>query len=101
MPEWAKLQRKTGQKASLIASYKRFSKDSDRDLTPAAEAVLSLHTWRQPGSPQAKQLRHLHARLCPGQSCHGQKSPCVYACRAASVGYESLRSFRLWPARLL
>ena len=63
MPEWAKLQRKTGQKGLLITSYKRFSKDSDRERTPAAEAVLSLHTWRRTGSPQAKQLRHLHAQL--------------------------------------
>ena len=33
MPEWAELQRNTGQ-GLLIASYKRLKKDSDRAITP-------------------------------------------------------------------
>ena len=34
MPEWAELQRNTGQRGLLIASYKRLKKDSDRAITP-------------------------------------------------------------------
>ena len=54
-------------------------KDSDRDVTPAAEAVRVLAHLALPASPKAKQLRHLHAQLSLGQSCHRQKKSCVYA----------------------
>ena len=48
-------------------------KDSDRAVTPAAEAVpVSAHLVPS-GSLQAKQLHHLHAQLSLGQSCHRQK----------------------------
>ena len=72
--EWAELWRKTGQRGLLIASYKRLKKDSDRAITPAAEAAHVPAHLVLPGSPQAKQLRHLHAQLSLGQSCHRQKS---------------------------
>ena len=48
-------------------------KDSDRARTPAVEAVCVPAHLVLPGSPQAKQLRHLHAQLSLGQSCHRQK----------------------------
>ena len=35
---------------------------------------MSLHIWCCPGSPQAKQLCHLHAQPSLEQSCYGQKS---------------------------
>ena len=49
-------------------------KDSDRAITPAVEAVHVPAHLVPPGSPQAKQLRHLHAQLSLGQSCHRQKN---------------------------
>ena len=60
-------------------------KDSDRAMTPAAEAVRVPEHLMLPGSPQAKQLHHLHAQLSLGQSCHRQKMSCIYSCRVASV----------------
>ena len=48
-------------------------KDSDRATTPAAEAVCVPAHLVPPGPLQAKQLRHLHAQLSLGQSCHRQK----------------------------
>ena len=48
-------------------------KDSDRAITPAAEAVHVPAHLAPPGSPQAKQLCHLHGQLSLGQSCHRQK----------------------------
>ena len=38
-----------------------------------------------PRSPQGKQLCSLHTHPSPGQSCHGEKKSCVYACGVASV----------------
>ena len=71
-------------------------KDSDSAVTPVAEVVCVPALLTSPGSPQAKQLRHLHAhQLSLGQSCHRQKKPCAYACRVASVVSNSLRSCRL------
>ena len=75
--------------------------DSDKASTPAAEAVHVPAHLVLPGSPQAKQLRHLHAQLSLGQSCHRQKTSCVYAHRVTSVMSNSLQPCRLWPARLL
>jgi len=48
-------------------------KDSDRTITPAAEAVPVPPHLAPPGSLQAKQLCHLHAQLSLRQSCHRQK----------------------------
>ena len=48
-------------------------KDSDRAITPTAEAVHVPAHLVPPGSPQAKQLHHLHAQLSLGQICHRQK----------------------------
>ena len=100
MTEWAELQRTTGQRG-LIASYNRLKKDSDWTITPVAEAFHVPVHLAPPGSPQAKQLCHLHAQLSLGQSCHRQKKSCVYAHRVASVVFDSLQPCRLWPARIL
>ena len=53
-------------------------KDSDRNITPAAEAVCVPVHLALPGSPQAKQTHHLHAQLSLGQSCHRQKESLVF-----------------------
>ena len=77
-------------------------KDSERAIIPAAEAVCVPAHLKPPGSPQAKQLHHLHAQLSLVQSCHRpKKKSCVYARRVASVMFNSLPPCRLWPARFL
>ena len=61
-------------------------KDSDRAITPAAEAVHVPAHLAPPGSQQARQLRHLHAQLSLGQSCHRQKIIiCAYVRTVALV----------------
>ena len=90
MPEWVELWRKTGQRGLLIVGYKRLKKDSDRAITPAAEVVHVLAHLVLPGSLQAKQLRQLHPQLSLGQSCHRQKTSCLYVLRVASVMSDSL-----------
>ena len=65
-------------------------RDSDRAIIPAVEAVHVLAHLAPPGSPQAKQLCHLHAQLSLEQSCHRQKQSCIYVCRVASVVSNSL-----------
>ena len=47
-------------------------KDCDGAVTPAAEAARVPAHLALPGSLQAELLRHLHARLSVGQSCHRQ-----------------------------
>ena len=66
--------------------------DSDRAVTPAAEVVHVPAHLALPGSPQAKQLCHLHIQLSLGQSCHRRekKKSCVYAQRVALVVLNSL-----------
>jgi len=76
-------------------------KDSDRAITPAAEAVHVPAHLVPSGSLQTKQLCHLHTQLSLGQSCHRQKKSCIYTRRVALIMSNSLRSYRLWPARLL
>ena len=75
--------RKTGQRGLLITSYKRLEKrlwwghNSCRGDSPCPSHLES------PESPQAKQLRHLHAQPSLGQSCHRQKNVsclCVQGC---------------------
>ena len=101
VPEWAEPWRKTGQRGLLIASSKRLKKNSDRAITPAAEPACVPEHSALPGYPQVKQLRHLHAQLSLGQSCHRQKKKSVYARRVTSALSNSLQPCGLWPARLL
>ena len=61
--------RKTGQRSLLINSYKRLEKkDSERAITPVVEADHVPAHLAPPGSPQFKQLHHIHAQLSLGQS---------------------------------
>ena len=87
MPEWAELQIKTSQRDHLINSYKKLKKkkDSDRAITPVAEAIHVPAYFAPPGSMEPKKLRHLHAQHSLVQSCYRQKMSCIYACRVASV----------------
>jgi len=89
MPELVELRRKTSQRGLLITSWK---KDSDRSITLVMEAVCVPAHLALPGSPQAKQLYHLHAQLSLGQSCHRQKKKksYIYASRVASAVSDSL-----------
>ena len=48
-------------------------KDSDRAITPAAEAVHVPAHLVPPGSPHLKQPHHLHVQPSLGQSCRRQK----------------------------
>ena len=61
------------KEAFLSTPTRGSKKDSDRTITPAAEAVCVSAQLALPGSPQAKQLCHLHNQLSLGQSYHGQK----------------------------
>ena len=90
MPEPVELQRKTGQRGPLIASYKTLKKDSDRAIALKAEAVRVPAHLSLPGSPKAKQLRRLHAQVSLEQSCHTQKKSRIYARRVASVVSNSV-----------
>ena len=74
-------------------------------ITPAVEAVHAPAHLALPGSVKAKQLRHLHAQLSLGQSCHRQKSV-LHLCAQGHFVHrvtlsDSLPPCRLWPARLL
>jgi len=85
-------------------STRGWKKNSDRAIIPAAEAVRVPAHLTPPGSPQAKQLRHLHTQLSLGQSYHRQKTSTTgkkHVCRVASVVFKTLRPYRLWPSRLL
>ena len=92
---------KDWQRGLLIASYKRLvKKDSDRAITPVVKAVRVPAHLELPGSPQAKELHHLHAQLSLEQRCHRQKKSCLCECRVTSVLSASLRPCGLWPTRL-
>ena len=87
----AELQRKTGQRGLLIASYKRLEKDTDRTITPAAEAVTcpcTLGATRVPESQAA--TTPSHGTLTRAELPQAKKS-CVYASRVASVLSNSLQ----------
>ena len=72
--------RETGQRGLLIASKRGLKKDFDRATTPAVEAVCVPAHLAPPGSPQAKQLCHLHAQLPLGQSFPRQKKKLLHLC---------------------
>ena len=94
---WVELWRKTSQKGLLTPSYKTLQKKEALcwGMTPAAEAVRVPALLMPPGSPQAKQLHHLHTQPSLGQSCHRpKKMSCVYVDRVTSVVSSSL-----WPCR--
>ena len=90
-----------GKETFLSPATIGLKKDSDRAITPRAEAVHVPAHLVPPGSPHLKQLHQLHTQPSLGQSCHRQKKSCIYARRVALVVSDSLRPCRLWPARLL
>ena len=97
MPEQAELQRKAGQRGLLIASYKRLKKkNSDRAITPTAEAVQVPATWCHQGTHKPSSCITFMLN-----SHWDKKISCVCAFRVASVMSNSLRPCRLWPARLM
>ena len=95
MPELAEQRRKANQRPSDRQLPEAWKKDSERAVTPAAEATCVPAHLAPPGSARPKQLCHLHAQPSLGQSCHGQeKQSCVYTSRVASV--MSKFSVTLW-----
>ena len=78
-------------------------KKTDWAITPAVEAVRVPAHLVPPGSPQAKQLCHLHVQPSLGQSCHRgkKKKSCIYAHRVALVMSDPLQPCEMWPARHL
>ena len=76
--------------ATRGAKTNKQTKNSDRAITPAAEAVRVPAYLMSQGSPQAKQLHHLHTQPSMGQSCCKQKS-CVYAHGVTLVVSDSLQ----------
>ena len=104
MPERAELQRNTGPRGLLSTSHERLKKDSDRSITPVAEAVhvpahLVLPETHKPSSCATFTLNSHWDR-----DATGKKKSCVYAHRVTLTFLtlsDSLRPCRLWPARLL
>ena len=91
VPEQVELQRKNGQRSSdhqLQEAGGKKKKDSDRMLTPEAEAIHVPAHLVPPGSPQPKQLCHFHAQSSMGQSCHRQKVFCL--CTWGHFGHVQL-----------
>ena len=76
-------------------------KKTDRAITPAEEEVSVIGQLAPRGSLQAKQLHYLHTQLSLGQSCHREKTSCIYVWRVALVISDSLWPCGLCPARLL
>ena len=87
-------------------------KKTNRVITPEAEAVRVPEHLAPPGSPQAKQLRHLHTQVSLGQSYHGQKKslasmhtgllqPCPALCDAVDCGLPGFSVRGVLQARIL
>ena len=77
-------------------------KDSDRAITPAAEAVCILAHLALPGPPQAKQLHHLRAQLSLGQSCQRQnKQTNKKQNKTKPISLVFMRSGSLWSCLTL
>ena len=65
---------------------------------------MSLHTWRRQGPCKPSSCTTLTLSFHWGRAATDKKKnfkSCVYACRVTSVLSDSLRPYRLWPARLL
>ena len=104
---------KTGQRGQRLAkerlakeafqlpATRGSKKGSDRTITPMAKSVRFSAHRVLPGSPQAKQLHHLHAQLPLGQSCHRKKKSFMSMHAGLLQPYPTLQPYRLWPARLL
>ena len=86
------------KEAFWLPATRGSKKDSNRAITPEVEVVCVPAHLALSGSPQAKQLYHLHAELSLGQCCHRQKKTCIHVCRVTLVVSNSLQPYRLWPA---
>jgi len=73
VPEWEARDKDWPKRPSDHQLPEAWRKDSDRAITPAAEAVCVLAHLVLPGPPQAKQLHHFCVQLSLGQSCQRQK----------------------------
>ena len=80
-------------KRSSDCQLQEAKKNSDRAITPAAEAVCVPEHLALPGSLKAKQLHHLHTQLSLEESCHRQKK------KKKSLVFMSARS--LWSCLTL
>ena len=101
MPEQAKLQRKTGQRGLLIASYKRLKKRLTGPLLLRQRQSMSLHTWYRQGSHKPSSCATFMLNPHWGRATTGKKS-LVYMHKGSL--WLCLYFFwpcRLWPARLL
>ena len=66
---------KLAKEAFWLPATRGLKKDTNRAMTPAMEAVCVSAHFMPPGSPQAKQLHHLHTQLSLGQTQGLQGSP--------------------------
>ena len=62
------------KEAIWLPATRGLKKNPERAITPEADTGCVPAHLALPGSPQAKQLCHLHTRLSLGQSCHRQKT---------------------------
>ena len=82
-----------------MTTTRGWKKDSDRAVTPVAEAVRVPEHFALPGSPQAKQLRHLHAQFSLGQSPSQAKNNLVSVHAGSLQSCPALCDPVDWPAR--
>ena len=67
---WGSYGERLAKEAFWSPATRGLKKDSDRTITPVADAVRVLALLALPRSPEAKQLYHFHAQLSLGQNCH-------------------------------
>ena len=102
VPECAELQRKTGQRGLLIASYKRLEKrlwrrhNSCSGDSPCLCTLGATRVTAQQAAPQPPSSSTLTGAELPQEKIYG-----IYACRITLVMSDCLWLCRLWPARLL
>ena len=62
---------------------------------------MSLHTWCHQGPCKPSSCATFTLNSYWGRAATGKKKSCIYTLRVALIVSNSLRSYRLWPARLL
>ena len=99
LEEWSYGER-VAKEVSLSLATRCWRKDSDGAKTSVAAAVSVSAHLALPGSPQVKQLCHVHAQHWLWQSCYRPKKV-LSLWIVTSVVSNSLSHCRLWLARLL
>ena len=99
MPECVELQRNTSQRGLLIASYQRLKKDSDRAITPTAEAVRIPEHLVPPSSLKAA-APHSCSTLAGEELPQAKKNLASMHMGLLQL-CPTLRPCGLWTARLL